>query len=311
LTVLKVADDKQREIDALQALISRSDVNPPTKKRIEEEIWRIRAGMKGEKDAAYEIDFYYAAGDNHVVIHDLRVEFKGRVAQIDHLILNRAFDIWVCESKSFSEGVKIDEHGEWYRYGGRFARGMPSPVKQNARHVDVLRDLFDSGGVQLPRRFLTMKPNLWPIVLISNKARIDRPKSKRAAAAIDGLETVIKVERLVETINRSIDTRNPVKLIAKVVGNETIADLGRQLVALHKPESIDWFTFFGIPPRPLEAAVPSSSQNVAGAHRVCSSCGSIVTDKVARYSLEHPERFGGQVLCWNCQRSKSRTRARA
>ena len=45
------------------------------------------------------------------VIHDLRIECEGRVAQIDHLLIGRFLDIWVCETKNFSEGIAINEQG--------------------------------------------------------------------------------------------------------------------------------------------------------------------------------------------------------
>src|SRR5450759_1036572 len=97
--LIKAADDKQPEVDALEALLSRPDVGRERRARIEQEIRSIRAGVSGERDAAYEIEFHLAANKNQMTLHDLRVECDGRVAQIDHLIINRLLDIWVCESK--------------------------------------------------------------------------------------------------------------------------------------------------------------------------------------------------------------------
>jgi hypothetical protein len=303
MPILKHADDKQPTLAELAALTRRADLEPRTKKLIEDEIWAIRAGVQGEEEAAYEIDFHYGNGKHHAVIHDLRVEVNGRVAQIDHLIINRALDVWICESKAFSQGVKINEHGEWSRYGGGRAHGMPSPVKQNQRHVEVLRDLFDSGTVRLPKRGVTIKPNLMPVVLVSNKARIDRPKY----ATVDGLETVIKVERLLETINRSVDTRNPLVLVAKLVGAETVIDLGQQLVALHRPHVVDWAAKFGLVAARssvLAANVPAPVPTL----QVCAHCGRRVSDKVAQFSLDRREQFGGAVLCFDCQNDVRRER---
>lgn len=127
MTVIKVADDRQPDIAALTALLERPDVHPRTRKRFEDEIWSVRAGIQGEREAAYE-DFHYAAGSSYAVIHDLRLEFGGRVAQIDHLLINQVLDIWVCETKAFSHVVKIDDHGEWYRYGGKFAQDARTRV---------------------------------------------------------------------------------------------------------------------------------------------------------------------------------------
>ncbi len=88
--LIKAADDKQPQIDALEALSTWPDVDAATRTQIDREIKNIRAGARGERDAPYEIDFHYAKHTNRVVIHDLRLEVDGRVALIDHLIVDRA-----------------------------------------------------------------------------------------------------------------------------------------------------------------------------------------------------------------------------
>lgn len=306
MTVLKAADDKQPLLDALGALLVRPEVDAATRKRIEQEIRLVNAGAKGERDAAYEIDFHYGGRDGHAVIHDLRLEVNGREAQIDHLILNRVLDIWVCETKSFREGVRINEQGEWSRYGGRFAQGMASPVRQNERHVEVLRDVFRSGAIRLPHRIVTLQPSLFPAVLVSNDARIDRPRSKRARDAVPGLQTVIKVEELVATIDRSFDERNPLALVGKIVSAETVQDLGQQLVALHRPLGVDWVApRFGLksPPNAPSSAAARPVAAVESASLICDSCARPVSERVAAFSRENAERFAGRILCWDCQRS--------
>src|SRR5256885_6449860 len=109
---IKPADDPQPLIDALGHLLSRPDVDQQKRDRIEQEIWQVRAGAKAERDAAYEMEFYLRDFLNALTIHDLRIDFRGRVAQIDHMIIDRLLDVWICESKSFKEGVVINEHGE-------------------------------------------------------------------------------------------------------------------------------------------------------------------------------------------------------
>jgi hypothetical protein len=77
---------------------------------------------------------------------------EGRVAQIDHLLITRLLDIWVFESKHFAEGVGVNEQGEWVAYWNGKPHGIASPVEQNRKHIAVLREAFDQGPVQLPRR---------------------------------------------------------------------------------------------------------------------------------------------------------------
>jgi hypothetical protein len=317
VTVFKQADDKQPQIDALTRLLERPHLDRRTRTAIDDEIWAIRVGARGEREAAYEIDFGYADSPNFAVIHDLRLEVKGRVAQIDHLILNRVMDAWVCETKAFSEGVRIDDRGHWYRYAGRKTYGMPSPVHQNANHVEVLKDLVDSGAIALPRRVVTLKPAWYPVVLVSNGAKIDIPKTAAARRSIDGLDTVIKVEELRDRIYNSYDdTMRTLRALPKLVGAEAISDIARQLVALHRPATFDWAAKFGLSRKPTTttaettAPVPATAPpSLAG--KTCVNCGVTVTPKVAAFSLDNRELFGGRVFCYDCQRKERRRLRRA
>jgi hypothetical protein len=55
----------------------------------------------------------YKDSKNWVIIHDLRIEYGGLVAQIDHLLINRFLDFYVLETKHYSQGVKVTERGEF------------------------------------------------------------------------------------------------------------------------------------------------------------------------------------------------------
>src|SRR5467141_4105900 len=127
---IKPADDPQPLIDALTRLLSRPDVGLQKRKRIEQEMRQIKAGAKAEKDAAYEMEFYLSDFPDGITIHDLRIDYGGRVAQIDHVIIDRFLEVWICESKSFKEGVVINEHGEWSSFHQGRPRGIRSPIEQ-------------------------------------------------------------------------------------------------------------------------------------------------------------------------------------
>ncbi len=186
--IIKNADDKSAQINTLNSFVLRNDVSNNAKKLIEREIKNIQAGIKGEKEAAYEIEFYFGQSKNWIVLHDLRFESEGRVAQIDHLIINRFLDIWVCESKHFSEGIAVNEHGECTAFFASKAYGVPSPFEQNRKHIAVLQSMFKTGQVKLPVRLgLSISPNIDSLILISKNARISRP-----AAKIEGIDSIIK-----------------------------------------------------------------------------------------------------------------------
>jgi hypothetical protein len=72
------------------------------------------------------------------VIHDHRIEHRGRVAQIDHLLINRFLDIFVLESKNYDYGVKISEEGGLFGVGKPIKPFSSSPVPAGSLVPDLL-----------------------------------------------------------------------------------------------------------------------------------------------------------------------------
>jgi len=324
--LIKSADDKTADLEALQALSRRPDATPDQRKRIEQEIRSIQSGIRGEQEAAYEIEFHYGNGRNWASIHDLRLECDGRVAQIDHLLINRVLECYVCESKRFAEGVAINEQGEFTAFYNGRAYGVPSPLEQNRRHIAVLESVFKTGQVPLPRRLgLTIKPTMLSLVLVSKNARISRPKRK-----IDGLDAVIKNDQLNARISKDIDSNNNPIGLAKLIGQDTLEEFARALANEHRPIRIDWAARFGLPvcppaPQPAQAPRRSSFTQIGTGRKpgqrptaqaeepsgndgekksklVCAACAISVSYSVAKFCWFNKPRFGGMVYCMDCQK---------
>jgi len=296
---IKAADDRQPDLDVLAALLERPDLDGRARRDVQSEMRRIRAGVAGEREAAYEIEFHSGAHRGRATIHDLRLNLDGRSAQMDHLLINRLLDIWVLESKHFAEGVAINDHGEWTGFSGGRAYGMASPIEQNRRHVVVLEEVFATGLVTLPKRLgIAIRPRIRPLVLVSSKARINRPRSKAAQARVEGLGTVIKADQLAVTIDRDLGTRR-LSEIAQLVSEDTVQRIGRDLAALHRPISRDWAARFGLPTTLVQAGPGISSTD---ATLICAACGTRVSAAVIAYCEAHAERFAGRTLCYGCQR---------
>lgn len=256
--LIKAADDRSGDVAALQALLDHPAATGRTRTLIETELRNMRAGLKGEAEAAYEIDFHHKASRNWAVIHDLRLEYQGRVAQIDHLLLNRAMDCWLCETKHFSEGVAINEQGEFTAFYGGRGFGVPSPIEQNRRHAAVLEALMKSSIVQLPTRLgIGIRPSIRSVVLVSKNARITRPKK-----AVDGLDYVIKADQLRKFIERDIDETSAAAALlsmTKFIGTDTLESFAREVARLHRPVSFDWAAKFGLGPVPLPRPIAEPS----------------------------------------------------
>ena len=326
--IIKVADEKKSQIAILEALAVRRDVSPDARKRIEHEIRNMRAGIKGEEEAAYEIDFHFRTAKNYAVIHDLRIEVEGRVAQIDHLVIGRCLDIWVCETKNFCEGIAINEQGECSRFYNNKPSGMASPFEQNKKHISVLSSLFKTGMVQLPKRLgFAIKPNMTSVVLVSKNARISRPKTKVA-----GVENIIKSDQLRSLIERTNDSDHNPLTLAKLIGTDTLENLARAITAQHKPIAFNWAGKFGLPetspgyapvpvstpsqatpppwPAPAVASVRNEDVGSAGEDGnkskkklVCATCSEPVAFNVARFCWLNKARFGENIYCRECQQA--------
>jgi hypothetical protein len=169
--LIKKRDSKQAEFEELTRLLS---LPLPENKKflIERELRCIKSGDQGENDAAYFIDFHYKSSKNWAVIHDLRLEHQGKVAQIDHLLINRFFEVYVLESKNFSCGVKITDTGEFLVNNDNKYFSIESPIEQNKRHLIVIEDIFKQYDIMPKRLGITINPTFRSYILMSTKSRV-------------------------------------------------------------------------------------------------------------------------------------------
>lgn len=280
--LIKSADDQSVELQALEqrAAGKGSDATKATK-----ELRIRRAGLKGERESAYLIDFDYAGSPNWAVIHDLRLEHGSRTAQIDHLLINRWMDVYVLETKHFHAGIKITEDGEFLRWNNykKSYEGMASPLEQNERHIQVLKDVM--AQIELPTRLgIRIPPTFQSFILVGPEAMIYRPKRFDASR-------VVKADQLKKSIWRDFDNENGLigllRTAAKVVSGETVEFVARQLVALHRPKRARPPTDPTPAPSPASSAsgratrieptfvAPASNLTPAPAGPACKECSGI------------------------------------
>lgn len=304
--IVKNVDDKSGTLATLESLHLRTDGKK--QKFIEDELRMMRAGIKGEQESAYHIDFDFRDSEITSVIHDLRLEWHGRVAQIDHLVIHRTHKFYVLETKSFSNGLKITDEGEFLRWNDwkKNYEGMASPIEQNRRHVEVLRDVLVHLGYP--------NPEIESFVLISSTARIDRSKLHPSPEVVkaDQFTTAFK-KRYLESMT---SVGGILGGLSKALFGDSAEAIAKNLVRLHKPITIDYEAKFGmrdvlagaanlqqaepvvapeIPVRgKVENTVPvSSEQEAEPAAPPCKACGS------TRLAIEYGK-FGYYFKCKAC-----------
>ena len=126
-------------LEKLKTLSTNADTK--LKMKIEKQIVAVENGFYGEKQVAYELK---NSRMDMLIAHDLFLEKNGLFAQIDFLVITRKH-IFVIECKNLYGNIEIDDKGNFIRHkgNGKFYRkeGFPSPVSQNERHLNLLKEI--------------------------------------------------------------------------------------------------------------------------------------------------------------------------
>jgi len=323
--ILKSADDKSKRLALLEDLQRSQMLDFSQKKWLQEELMRQKKGIQGERDSAFYLDSYFKEGVNHVVLHDLRFVFEGEVAQIDHLIINRAFGIYLVETKNYAGNMVINEHGEFTVHYDDFRFGVPSPIEQSRRHERVLSKLLER--LEITGR--TQKDlDFHHVVMLHPKAIITRPSPK----AFD-TSNVIKADQFPSWHSQYTDKLSVggvFKLAMNLRGLDTIKDWAEKIVRQHRPADLLALPDFMKPKEPLQATraassllaspsdgrpmvanqpqalpvpptvVPHAADRVVN-RLICAHCGVRISEGIGKYCQNKAKRFGGLSYCMNHQ----------
>lgn len=256
--LLKTADDKSKRLALLEDLQRSTMLDAFQKKWLRDELMRQRKGIQGEKDSAYYLDQYFKNGSNHVVLHDLRFVVDGDVAQIDHLVINRGFGIYLIETKNYAGDLVINDHGEFTAHYDDVHFGVPSPIEQSQRHARILQRLLKNLGIG---NRIGGDMSFFHVVLLHPKATIKRPTAK----AFD-TSSVIKADQFPSWHKQFVDKEAGIGEVLKLMANmrslETIQEWAQKLVRQHRPANqLDLPDF--MQPKPMAAPVSRAPVKVA------------------------------------------------
>lgn len=107
------------------------------------------------------------------VLHDINIEFEDLKAQIDYVIVTKAYT-YLVECKNMIGNITINENGEFkraYNYNGeKIVEGIYSPYRQALRHKEVLKKIWLSKHNKISA-YLWEKSfdrNYKPLVVLTN-----------------------------------------------------------------------------------------------------------------------------------------------
>ena len=303
--IIKEVDSKKRDIDILTQLLRRCDLSEANRCQIQKRLNRLYSGIKGEAESAYQLNFYFGQSHDWIILHDLRLVDRRQVAQIDHLLVNRCLQIFVCESKRVAGSIIINEFGEFsHQYQGKI-QGMPSPLQQNKRHITILKNILKT-QINLPKRMgIKLQPSIYSLILVANEANIHRPKNR-----LTDLSCIIKNEQIKTAIARYTNKFNLLPLMKKISA-ATLQDFGEQLCNLHRPAPLrDWYKYFGIYSHDNNVIVINDivhnnhqlSQPDSVAVQACTGCDKPLSLAEIQYCQKYKQKFTTKAYCYQCQR---------
>lgn len=260
--LLKSADNKDNRLAELQALLAVAPVEKQP--RIQQEIVALNMDIRREAITAQYINYYYEKDENWIVFHDLWLEAKGLIVQIDLLMINRSLDCYIFDTKHFNSHLKITEEGDFLRWNDTRQKHetIPSPLVQHERNLPLIKAILSD--VFSPERVgKRIKPSFNPYVLMSQTAFIERPKrfDTRRIIQSDQLKAVIEKGGVFAALGAG----------GKIDADKLI-QLGQHILSLHRPVKINYRALFGM--EDVERPAPEESkENVVEAQAPTSTSG--------------------------------------
>lgn len=202
--IYKESSDTKEYLKRLEELYQKA--NGTLKEEIDKEIKIVKAGIVGEDQILYELK---NSGMDMYVLHDIFLESGDSSAQIDFFVITPKV-YFIIECKNLFGNIEIDNKGNFIRtleYNGRrYREGLYSPITQNERHMQVIKNILleDAGLFQRAVVNSSFQQNYCPLVVLANPKTVlnDRYAKKEIK------QKVIRADNLVMTmkeINRNSD----------------------------------------------------------------------------------------------------------
>lgn len=308
--LIKSADDKSKRLALLQDLQKSGWLNASQKEWLRVELRNLTAGIKGEREAAFHLDGHYKDSQNNVLLHDLRFQIDGEVAQIDHLVINRTGYIVLIETKNCSGNLEVNAHGEFTVHYGKERYGIPSPYEQSRRHARILSKLLER--LEIGTRTDKL-PEFHNVVMMHPQAIIQRPDAKAFDTSF-----LIKPDQFRAWHEKLVD-RTGVGGVFKAMLNfrspDTIKEWGEKLKRQHRPhDPLDLPDFMQPKPQLAKAvmepqpaapvsvaapATPATMQADASLAKklICARCLGKISFPEGKFCWNNAKRFGGLQYC--------------
>jgi hypothetical protein len=301
---LKEDSESEIFIDKMKKLSERASGS--LKNDIDEQIKLAEVGLFGEKQIIYELK---NSGLDMYILHDIYLEKGDLSAQIDFLICTRQH-IFAIECKNLFGDIEIDDKGNFIRrfnFGKCYKReGLYSPVTQNERHLNVLREVRRDAKTGSFLGFAekifdeNFSSNYKSIVVLANPKTVlnDRKAPKNIR------EKVIRADQLVAYIKKMDNTRDA------DWSEESMLDTMQYFLNCNKPNKSDYarkyedlylMSIVGKIKEEKVCQTYSEQTRNSSTEKICPKCGKPLVLRTAKKGENSGNQFwgcSGFPKCW-------------
>lgn len=240
--------DFERNNQQLLDLIELSKKVTSSKKEfIDRDIAFLKRGIEGEQNVYFELKNSFIP---MLCLHDIRLEYQDYVAQLDFIIITNKF-IYVLETKKLNGDIEITPDGDFIRTiknnEGKFIKkeGMYSPISQNQRHVNILKEMLTNNGL------IKTMPVKSAVVIANPKTIINKYKAPKSVQY-----NLYKYDQIANLLKREINNpKNEKNLLEKHL--YAIADF---LVENNRPITFDYVSKYGLTEEDYRVSVQKSEE---------------------------------------------------
>ena len=228
----KADSDAKKQLERLQQLYATAPDR--VKPQIERDMKLLAYGIAGEENVAFELNNSYLP---IIVLHDLRLEHEGLSVQIDYLIITTKICL-VVECKNLFGNLEVNSRGEFIREldfnGKRKKEGIYSPITQNMRHMEMIKQLR-LGNKKNPLMRVALEKSFGDfhksVIVLANPKTVINLKS----APKDVKDQIIRSDQLIEYIKRLIRESKDLAFSEK-----DMYEMADFFVSMHKENPVDY-----------------------------------------------------------------------
>ena len=272
---LKSDSSLNKELETLLHL--KEKMQACNQENIDKQIEILKAGIAGEKNIEYELS---QAKYPMAVLHDLYLTNENDSAQIDYLIVTRGCT-FVIESKNLIGEIIINSKGEFTRkmtIGKRYYQeGIYSPITQNKRHMNLLKDVIVSKQSNFLKKSLAAngfdRYHKSLIVFANPKCTInDRYAPKDIKAQLIKSDSLVSY---IHDINAKLDA-------SEITSEKEMMAKAEALLKLHQDNPTDYLEKYRI-------LLEENNQRTPN----CPMCGSPMIKRIAKRGPNTGKEFYG------------------